>query len=477
MAKKIIDIGTAPNDGEGDALRDAFDKVNWNSHEIYRAGPVDSNIRIENNDIISITGTDGNINITPDGVGTINLNNNTNIVADCAISGDTTLLGGLTVSNDVTLGLTNISNLIVQNSAVLNGSLVTHAGVTFISDGASVFNITNSGGVAFSVQPESGNTTISGSLAVIGTVSASDPILDQELVTLKYFNEHSDSGGPGGMTSWTAKDDSAGTGYVVTDGLPLTFSDPNNNLDILHSRDTSQIPTGNLLISLKDSISISNDLAVGGNISVDGQTILNDSVTIIGAVGEEFKIINGTAITVLSVDTDTGDTDIGGTVTVTGTVSANHPVAANDLVTLEYLEGNGAYHEYAEVVTLGDFVTVPNVPNSIVLKDLTHSAQIILPGTFVNNSITQVTLPPLGEARNGLTMIVDIVDEDFGGTGWGTIIEFLPATIDGGLYINWDKSAEVFGTGSQIVCSALLSANGGTGAWVCRSVVQTSFIA
>jgi len=35
MAKQTINIGTVANDGTGDALRDAFDKVNDNFDELY----------------------------------------------------------------------------------------------------------------------------------------------------------------------------------------------------------------------------------------------------------------------------------------------------------------------------------------------------------------------------------------------------------------------------------------------------------
>ena len=35
MAQQLIDIGTTPNDGTGDQLRDAFDKVNDNDTELY----------------------------------------------------------------------------------------------------------------------------------------------------------------------------------------------------------------------------------------------------------------------------------------------------------------------------------------------------------------------------------------------------------------------------------------------------------
>jgi len=35
MAKRIINIGTAPNDGTGDALRVALDKANMNFDELF----------------------------------------------------------------------------------------------------------------------------------------------------------------------------------------------------------------------------------------------------------------------------------------------------------------------------------------------------------------------------------------------------------------------------------------------------------
>jgi hypothetical protein len=35
MAKEIINIGTTPNDGTGDPVRDAFEKVNSNFDELY----------------------------------------------------------------------------------------------------------------------------------------------------------------------------------------------------------------------------------------------------------------------------------------------------------------------------------------------------------------------------------------------------------------------------------------------------------
>lgn len=38
MAKKIINIGSSPNKGDGDPIRTAFEKVNENFTELYEGG-------------------------------------------------------------------------------------------------------------------------------------------------------------------------------------------------------------------------------------------------------------------------------------------------------------------------------------------------------------------------------------------------------------------------------------------------------
>ena len=42
MAKQVIGIGTTANDGTGDQVRVAFDKVNDNFTELYDSQPADS---------------------------------------------------------------------------------------------------------------------------------------------------------------------------------------------------------------------------------------------------------------------------------------------------------------------------------------------------------------------------------------------------------------------------------------------------
>lgn len=72
--RQIINYGTAPNDGTGDPLRDAFIKVDDNFANLWAAGPVNSNVAIANNSI-TITDTNGNLILKPNGIGVVQLNN------------------------------------------------------------------------------------------------------------------------------------------------------------------------------------------------------------------------------------------------------------------------------------------------------------------------------------------------------------------------------------------------------------------
>jgi hypothetical protein len=87
MAKQTINIGTVANDGTGDPLRTAFDKVNDNFTELYSddAGDVDS-----------VNGQTGVVVLDSDDIaqGTINQYNATH-------TGDVTGAGALTIANDV----------------------------------------------------------------------------------------------------------------------------------------------------------------------------------------------------------------------------------------------------------------------------------------------------------------------------------------------------------------------------------------
>ena len=84
MAKQTINIGSSANDGTGDPLRTAFDKINDNFTEIYNelGGSTPSNLGFSGNSIIS-DDTNGNIELDPNGTGKVIIN------ADLEVKGTT----------------------------------------------------------------------------------------------------------------------------------------------------------------------------------------------------------------------------------------------------------------------------------------------------------------------------------------------------------------------------------------------------
>ena len=72
MAQQVIGIGTNANDGTGDTLRVAMDKINDNFTEVYTAPGISSDaILISGNQIAAIRSNDDLI-FQPAGTGTIN---------------------------------------------------------------------------------------------------------------------------------------------------------------------------------------------------------------------------------------------------------------------------------------------------------------------------------------------------------------------------------------------------------------------
>ena len=73
MAKQTVNLGSSANDGTGDPLRTAFDKINDNFTELYSAGAAGTNLDLTGNSITSVD-TNGNITLDPNGTGKVVVN-------------------------------------------------------------------------------------------------------------------------------------------------------------------------------------------------------------------------------------------------------------------------------------------------------------------------------------------------------------------------------------------------------------------
>lgn len=70
MVQRVVNIGSAANDGNGDPLRTAFTKINENFTELYGKGAAGANFDFTDNTLAS-TNTNGNIELSPNGTGTV----------------------------------------------------------------------------------------------------------------------------------------------------------------------------------------------------------------------------------------------------------------------------------------------------------------------------------------------------------------------------------------------------------------------
>ena len=111
MTRQVINIGTNANDGTGDPLRTAFDKINDNFLELYGADSdattfdnptlvgalMTADLDLNGNKIISAS--NGNITLDPQGTGTIELTANTNITGAATVSSTLNVTGLSTLAS------------------------------------------------------------------------------------------------------------------------------------------------------------------------------------------------------------------------------------------------------------------------------------------------------------------------------------------------------------------------------------------
>ncbi len=137
MARQVINIGSSANDGTGDPLRTAFDKINDNFVELYGTdndiNTLDANLNV-NTFAITTGVTNGDITITPNGTGGIKLGA-MKFVGTTMSSDDSTQI--TIVENIQTTGTLNVAGATTISGALSSSTslaLATGATVTGIAD-------------------------------------------------------------------------------------------------------------------------------------------------------------------------------------------------------------------------------------------------------------------------------------------------------------------------------------------------------
>jgi hypothetical protein len=193
MARQSINIGTNANDGTGDDLRTAMQKINTNFTELYAETSVDSGITISGN-TISSNRSDDDIVFEPAGVGAVRFPAVT--INDNAITG--------TRSNeDLTIAASGTGNLIL-------GALRVN-GTTVSSDDSSKITLAESVDITGTLNVATAN--------ISGTTTTTTLFVNDDNITIaRRWNDDSTrassvgkSGDTAGMIAW--EDDAV---YVCT---------------------------------------------------------------------------------------------------------------------------------------------------------------------------------------------------------------------------------------------------------------------
>jgi hypothetical protein len=187
MAQQLIGIGTNANDGTGDTLRAAMQKVNENFTEVYTAPGISSDaILISGNQIASIRSND-DLNFAPAGTGTINfpaIRFNDNNIEGTRSNEDINLvpagtgsvvfgaikIKGTSLSSDDSTTININDNLIVDGTTTVEGTALFTGAVTM----SSTLDVTGNTTLA--------NITASGTAALTGTVTIDNLTFNDNII-------------------------------------------------------------------------------------------------------------------------------------------------------------------------------------------------------------------------------------------------------------------------------------------------------
>ena len=365
MAKQTINIGSSANDGTGDPLRTAFDKINDNFTELYGTdndiNTLDANMNV-NNFAITTGVTNGDITVTPNGTGNINLgsvtingstisaNDSTQItVAEniqttgtLNVSGATTIGGATTLSTSLTLASGATVTAILDEDNMGSDSataLATQQSIKAYIDAQNTaqdldFSTDDSTSLSIDLDDEvmqfSGgngiNTSGSGNTVTIaidtGTVAT---LTDSQVLTNKTLTAPTING-------------ATMTGNVTVDNITLNdniISSASNADLILDPSGTGDIKLTATSTDITGNASVSGTLSTADIATTGNQTISGSLTTGTLNIGDLNIDAQGKITTDTNGDVDiepsgtgainlTGPTNITGTATVTGQLNVDN---------------------------------------------------------------------------------------------------------------------------------------------------------
>jgi hypothetical protein len=345
MARQNINIGSSANDGTGDPLRTAFDKINDNFIELYGAdgdsNTLANNLDVNGHNIISSRSNE-DIKILPAGTG--------GVIASAV------RIAGTTISSDDSTQITIAENvqttgtLNVSGAATIDGALSSGTSLT-LATGATVTGIDN-------------GTLATGSATLLATQSAIKTYVDAQVTAQDLDFSTDDS------TSLSIDLDSESLQFSGGNGINTSGS--GNTVTIAVDTGTVATLTDTQVMTNKTLTAPTiNGATMTGNVTVDNIT-LNDNIISSASNADLIFDPSGTGDIKLTATS----TDITGNASVSGTLST------------------------ADITTTGNqTISGSLTPGSLNVGDLNITAQ----GRITTDTNGDVDIDPSGTGAINLT--------------------------------------------------------------------------
>jgi hypothetical protein len=286
MSQIIINIGDAPDDGDGTQLRQAFADINTMMSEIYAAGPVDSQVVITNNSITTNV-TNANLILAPSGIGVVRVTNhllpNVDDVYDLGSyypellrwnslwigSGGINSSGSMTVDGNLTVGgvisgdgsgLTNVVANVGSAIKIQNGN--TELGIPS-ANGNIVANI---GGITDVLTIYSGGLDVTANIAAANII-AGDFYFSNGQSIIDSISSNTITNGNTDFGIATANGNIVANVGGVTDVLVISP----NGIDVTANVTAGNIISDNFFFGNGQSIfdNVVSNISVGANVGLD----------------------------------------------------------------------------------------------------------------------------------------------------------------------------------------------------------------
>jgi hypothetical protein len=256
MAQEIINVGAAPNDGQGDPVRDAFIKCNNNFTELFSGSS--SNAISNGNSVVQISTANGNISMSVSGTSNVAVVTTTGITVSNTLTAaniDAVNLVINNISSDDSTFITIEDGVIVNGvisavDSITGGNILTAGNVTgafFIGDGSQLTNLPagnySNANVAAYLPTYSGNITAS-AISAAGNIEGANMRAAGNVIVTGVVNAnvlHAASGNigvPSGVTTLNLGNNVATT---------INFGGNASNIFMANVNSTTRI-AGNLTV-------------------------------------------------------------------------------------------------------------------------------------------------------------------------------------------------------------------------------------